>query len=307
VSRDKPFFWLNNPIKTVLTKSGTGDGLVTSAVNPNSGNTNNSDINCATGCASGNAKYLYDPSSSQTVVLTATPNSSSTFTGWSVQDLTGQAFNCQEGTNSQTTCTLNLVGNPINITAQFNNNSCQIGSPGPAGGIIFYVNPGSTDSSCHGLEAAPEDQTPSTWGCWGWDASQINTAPWYGFTWTTIGSTGTAIGTGAANTAAIIAACGTGGGAGNGNPYSEGTATNAAATASAYTLNGYSDWYLPSRDELNQLYLNQGFVGGFAINYYWSSSEFDSHSAWVQYFSFGSQGYNDVKYDTLGVRAVRAF
>lgn len=171
---------------------------------------------------------------------------------------------------------------------------CQIGSPGPAGGIIFYCD--STDQ--HGLEAAPVDQTASTWGCWGWANND--------WTYTTVGNTSTAIGTGAANTAAIIAACGSGGGVGNGNPYGDGTASNAAATAAAYTLNGYHDWYLPSKDELNLLYQQQSVVGGFASNFYWSSSESDDYNAWNQHFGTGYQ-YYFYKNFTLAVRAVRAF
>ena len=71
-------------------------------------------------------------------------------------------------------------------------------------------------------------------------------------------------------------------------------------------LGGYSDWYLPSKDELNQLYLNQAVVGGFAYYNYWSSSENDTYDAWYQYFGYGYQ-YNNSKYSTLSVRAVRAF
>jgi hypothetical protein len=48
-------------------------------------------------------------------------------------------------------------------------------------------------------------------------------------------------------------------------------------------------------------------VGGFAVNYYWSSTELDSYSAWTQYFDDGTQNYNDKDYTNIRVRAVRAF
>jgi len=73
-------------------------------------------------------------------------------------------------------------------------------------------------------------------------------------------------------------------------------------------LNGHDDWYLPSKDELNQLYINRVAIGGFASNSYWSSTEgdYDYGSAWVQVFNFGSQfDYN--MYSDHVVRAVRAF
>jgi hypothetical protein len=73
-------------------------------------------------------------------------------------------------------------------------------------------------------------------------------------------------------------------------------------------LNGYSDWYLPSKDELNQLRLNKVAIGGFANVYYWSSTEGYVSHAWAQHFYDGNQyGYN--KSNNLGiyVRAVRSF
>jgi hypothetical protein len=84
---------------------------------------------------------------------------------------------------------------------------------------------------------------------------------------------------------------------------------NSAKTAcDELVLNGYSDWHLPSKEELNSLYVNlyQVGVGGFANCYYWSSTEYNNNNAWVQHFSNGKQGlyYNNDKYN---VRAVRAF
>ncbi len=187
---------------------------------------------------------------------------------------------------------------------------CQIGYYGPAGGRIFYCD----DTGNHGMEAAPADvpgEKDSTsyrrigfsWGCWGYSNNNyFNT-----LTYTTVVNTSTAIGTGAANTAAIIAACGSGGGAGNGNPYGYGTVTNAAAAAKAYTLNGFTDWYLPSSDELSLLSNQHFIVDGLDGNFYWSSSEDGTVGlAWYQDTYDGYQFY-DGKSSTLSVRAVRAF
>ena len=74
-------------------------------------------------------------------------------------------------------------------------------------------------------------------------------------------------------------------------------------------LNGYSDWHLPSKEELNALYFNlkQLGVGGGADSYYWSSTEDDDNDAWVMYFDGGRQDYFDTKGIRCSVRAVRAF
>ena len=76
------------------------------------------------------------------------------------------------------------------------------------------------------------------------------------------------------------------------------------------TLEGYDDWYLPNRSELNQLYLNRVAIGGFAVDgFYWSSmlsGEGNDVEAWYQDFINGNQLSANANY-TFYVRAVRAF
>ncbi len=71
--------------------------------------------------------------------------------------------------------------------------------------------------------------------------------------------------------------------------------------------NGYSDWYLPSKGELNVLYLSKSAIGGFADGYYWSSTkDSDAYNPWSQIFSNGFQD-GGVKYGNGLVRPVRVF
>ena len=147
------------------------------------------------------------------------------------------------------------------------------------GGIVFYL-----DGNGGGLIAAPSDQSSAAWGCYG----------------QTIGGTSSAVGTGAANTTAIVSEC------------SE--TFYAAALARAYTGGGYTDWFLPSQDELNLMYenigqgnvLGLGNVGNFAEYYYWSSTELNYTYARRQLFGNGLISPYD-KYFAYNVRAVRAF
>jgi hypothetical protein len=110
------------------------------------------------------------------------------------------------------------------------------------------------------------------------------------------GADGSAIGTGAQNTTDIVGGCLTSG--------------TAARLANDLVLGGESDWFLPSKDELNQMYTNLHSastpLGGFLSDLYWSSSEDTDEVAWCQVFDFGSQR-NNYKYYSYHVRPVRAF
>ena len=82
-------------------------------------------------------------------------------------------------------------------------------------------------------------------------------------------------------------------------------------------INGviYKDWFLPSKENLELMYLNRNIInenttknGGseFIDSYYWSSSEFDYTNAWVQSFKDGKRAYHYKNY-FYKVRPVRAF
>ena len=100
-------------------------------------------------------------------------------------------------------------------------------------------------------------------------------------------------------------------GLGNTNVINSYTSATHIFTANALCLNynggGYTDWYLPSKDELNKLYIAHTFgIGGFVASLYWSSSEYSATNAWYQDFNNGGQGYN-YKATNYYVRAVRSF
>jgi len=170
---------------------------------------------------------------------------------------------------------------------------------GPAGGYIFYdkgnyykadfiIVKAAPDpvpitppyDAWRYLEAAPSDQSLNLeWGCIGLSIS---------------GADGTAVGTGEQNTLDIETGCT--------------TPDTAADICANLSLGGYSDWFLPSKDELNLIYENLKVfgVGDFTDSGYWSSSEINAGSAWGQYFSNSNQ-FNYTKDSTPLVRAVRAF
>uniref|UniRef100_UPI004047DDE5 Lcl domain-containing protein n=1 Tax=Algoriphagus sp. TaxID=1872435 RepID=UPI004047DDE5 len=81
---------------------------------------------------------------------------------------------------------------------------------------------------------------------------------------------------------------------------------SAAQLCNDLVLGDYSDWYLPSNDELNKLYLNRAAVGNLAGGFYWSSTDASYGFARVQSFTNGSQSSRN-KNNSVLVRAVRAF
>jgi hypothetical protein len=82
----------------------------------------------------------------------------------------------------------------------------------------------------------------------------------------------------------------------------------AITAARNYQGGGYSDWRLPTKDELNLIYQNLRAknIGNLGNDWYWSSSEGDINYAWIQRFSDGSQP-SSYKNRAYSVRAVRAF
>jgi hypothetical protein len=158
------------------------------------------------------------------------------------------------------------------------------------GGIVAYIyqsgDPGYVANETHGLIAATADlSSPIQW-----------TTPSYQSTTVPGGATSTT--DGLANSNAIVAQTG----APAANTYAAGLCRAYSATGDG----GLNDWYLPSKDELNKLYLNKTVVGGFANLYYWSSTELNNYYAWIQNFTNGNQIANDKDYPNR-VRAVRAF
>lgn len=81
----------------------------------------------------------------------------------------------------------------------------------------------------------------------------------------------------------------------------------AARYCDKLVVGGFSDWYLPSRYELNLLAMNRTSIPGVAVGaYYWSSTEYDSGTVWVQVLSTGYQ-YNYAKTSDYRTRCVRRF
>jgi hypothetical protein len=155
------------------------------------------------------------------------------------------------------------------------------------GGIVFWIDP---NDDTKGLVCSIENQSTGIQWFNGWPA-------------TTTGATGSAIGTGQANTNTIIASLGA-------------TETDyAAGLAKAYAGGSYNDWYLPSKDELNEMYLNRAAINvtatsnaGTAFNnvYYWSSTEGSIDLAWRKDFTNGANA-NGGKSGIHYVRAIRKF
>lgn len=148
-----------------------------------------------------------------------------------------------------------------------------VGDIGPAGGVVFITPSTSGNTTGYYFEVAPSPfAVTRTWA----QSTPVN----YQST-AVSGADGTAIGTGYQNTLDIIA---------QGNSTST---TSAAAYCRSLTINNYNDWFLPSKDELNQIWLNRTIVGRkTADDIHWSSSE-ATDSGWTEYAwsqTFGNDG-----------------
>jgi hypothetical protein len=193
-----------------------------------------------------------------------------------------------------------------------------VGNTGPGGGLVFYVQAsGGTfpcgvtlASTCKYLEAAPTSGTAA------WTDAQYK---WSGNVTTAVGANaqGVVVGTGLKNTEAMV--------------LNDATASKAGTIARAYRgPNTLTDWYLPSKDELNQMCkwnrgvawgsdafvctggtLNSATYGastsGFTANNYWSSSEFGTTTANGQQFNAGNNGSIGKDFTGVYARPIRAF
>lgn len=198
--------------------------------------------------------------------------------------------------NNNGSYTLGTFDTSVYSGALYPESQYKNGDKGPAGGLVFYDcdldnymgnKDGLKSSECgwRYLEAAPTDLK---------HGSDVF------FVWGDVGEFGTqtGIGTGKTNTAIIV------------SKASKSRKTNAATLCNDYTYGGYDDWFLPSIDELNQMYTNlqKKGQGGFDVSYYWSSSESNGYAdyAWLQHFGSGGQHGIYRSYD-YRVRPVRAF
>jgi len=154
------------------------------------------------------------------------------------------------------------------------------------GGKIAYIDA----SGIHGFVCAPSPSPRMVW----LNGSNLTTGATNTLLETT-GVYGISKSGGRKNTEAIIAA--------------QGTGIYAASYCYNLTIGGATsgDWYLPSKGELNQLYINKDAIGGFEIMEYWSSSENSSNNAWFQSFGNGTQNSYSTKNTDMDVRAIRAF
>ena len=171
---------------------------------------------------------------------------------------------------------------------------CKIGMTGPGGGIIFFVDYNDQYAGFNYLEAAPKlCEALKTWS-----SDAINSLV------AVNGEAARAVGSGQANTTAMLASGAT----------SYGGDTFGAASYANDLANGVpggcvtskDDWFLGSLGEMKLMYDNLQGVGGFVDLFYWSSSEYIVDSAWIQRFNDGYLTYGG-KEAEYRVRPVRSF
>ena len=152
-------------------------------------------------------------------------------------------------------------------------------TPGtPFGGGLYAGQITEDDGITYAIIVAPKAQGGEASGTLAWKTTQTTT-------------TGTdSLNNGFNNTAAMVAA---------------GISLHPAAQfCKGLSINGYTDWYLPAKDELNLIYTNRGSLDAFVQTYYWSSTQNSSTNSWSQGVNNGRQ-YTGYKTGTGSVRGVR--
>jgi putative metal-binding protein len=155
-------------------------------------------------------------------------------------------------------------------------NVYSVGDIGPAGGIVFYV----YNNGANGMEVSPSNIGPDFGAPWGCMGTEIE------------GADSVLFGDGKQNTADILNGCN--------------DTDSAAKLVSEYSLNGYSDWFLPSRDEWTAIFSVIDSIGDTSIGIYWTSSETHEYGA-LNISSYDGRLSIEDKYGNYGVRAAREF
>jgi hypothetical protein len=148
------------------------------------------------------------------------------------------------------------------------------GDKGPAGGIIYATD--NASSTAKFSEAIVSTTQTYSWGCYGNELSSLNLT-----------------GSGLSNSNSIQSSCGS---------------DNAASYCLNLTMNGFSDWYLPSAGELSLMYsFSKSNGDAFPAKQYWSSSQWDANLAYGVDFAGSSSWVKINKNSSTNVIAVRNF
>lgn len=232
--------------------------------------------------------------------ISAAAFADSTLTGVSSQGLVGQPASLPVGWSV-------VDGQFVQGSAKScsQGGACSVGDTGPGGGVVFYA------ASSPQSWGTYEEMAPASWSgnptdandVWGTDGGGCNTI-------NVTGANATAVGSGSSNTAAIMALC-------------NASQAPAAWITHNYTGGGFTDWFLPSKAEFNQmcrLAAGQAFDASattcsgtstplFALDNspYWTSTQTGTMTAWDQNTQTGSAVVSGTKNWQMGIRPVRAF